>query len=485
MFFGREGALSGTSAGRTSPADRFLPPRHGAELGAGAGLNKEGATVLSRAVLPDPAPADRAYQQQSSSFLAILAVGAIAAGFAAFEVILLAGAAFTVTARQQQRTLATIASVGATRSTLFRVLSSSGIVLGAIGGVLGIGVGIAGGTAFMALTGEGNATRYFGFHVPWLLLFGYRRFRGADRLALGPHAGAHRLQVRHRLRSTRSAQAAGAEHPSPRRRADPADPGRRVGLGGGVLFAAFLEAGRGTPYGHPLLWVPIVLLVAGPVLAQLGLVLCGPLLLRVVLGSCGARGIGARLASQDAARNPGRAVPALAAYDDDLCRGLRDVDDGLVGAEHGREITSTAAALGMVKARLAYQEYSDKGPGRVRTVSLHPSVRRDTIRSSVERRRVRTLASVHEPARTDRNSATCGAVAKPDAANRDLSRCPWSRPRTCAQASPGSAAVRRDRQRPDIARQPRRWRPTGGARTLPVGIFGSDHIWVGDTETWQ
>ena len=181
-------------------------------------LNKEGATVLSRAVLLDPPPDEMGFtQSSSSSLLALLAVGGIVAGFAAFEVILLAGAAFTVTARQQQRTLATMASVGATRSTLFRTLSSSGIVLGAIGGVIGIAVGIGGGAAFMAFTGDGDATRYYGFHLPWLLMLAIAAFAILIGWisALMPARNASRFDIVSALRGARRPPVPSIRRPVP------------------------------------------------------------------------------------------------------------------------------------------------------------------------------------------------------------------------------------------------------------------------------
>src|SRR5690606_2604917 len=90
------------------------------------------------------------------------------AAFAAFEVILLAGAAFTVTARQQQPTLATIASDGAPRKLPFRILAANGIILGALGGLHGTVVGVGAAAAYMAITADGSATQYYSFHMPWL-----------------------------------------------------------------------------------------------------------------------------------------------------------------------------------------------------------------------------------------------------------------------------------------------------------------------------
>ena len=169
-----------------------------------------------------------------------------------------------------------------------------------------------------------------------------------------------------------------------------------VGLGGGVLFAALLEAGRGTPYGHPLLWIPIVLLVVGPVLAQLGLVLCGPLLLRVIARIMRHTGIGARLASQDAARNPGRAVPALAAVMTTIFVAVFAMSMMASSEQSMAANYQYSSALGMVKAPLGYQEYSDKGPGEFVRYA-HPQAVADAIRSSLNVAELRTLASVHEP----------------------------------------------------------------------------------------
>src|SRR5690606_27258050 len=127
-FFIRSGALgSFPEQERYLGAAYFLPDTE-LDWAAVEELNREGITVLSRSVLLDPPPPGSGYEgYNNGAFGAILAVTLVIGAFAAFEVILLAGAAFTVTARQQQRSLATMTSVGASRSTLFQVITANGL----------------------------------------------------------------------------------------------------------------------------------------------------------------------------------------------------------------------------------------------------------------------------------------------------------------------------------------------------------------------
>ena len=481
MFFGPEGALSGKSATERLPQTDFYLPDTTLDWPAVQSLNKEGATVLSRAVLLDPPPDNMGFaQSSSSSLLALLAVGAIVAGFAAFEVILLAGAAFTVTARQQQRTLATMASVGATRSTLFRTLSSSGVVLGAIGGVIGIAVGIGGGAAFMAFTGGGDATRYYGFHLPWLLMLAIAAFAIIIGWisALMPARNASRFDIVSALRGAR-------RPPVPSIRRPVAGLillilGLFLGLGGGVLFALLLEAGRGMPYGHPQLWISIVLLIAGPVLAQLGLVLCSPLLLRAMARLLRRGGIGARLASQDAARNPGRSVPALAATMTTIFVAVFAMSM-LASAEQGqRDNYQYSSAVGTVQSRITYNEYSDDGVVGPRLSYPDPSAVADAIHSSVDVKDLRILASVSEPyefmystPNSPRPTAAQAAETYPMPMIPPKNLCPN------VPSSPEHTAELDDPLSESARAAQADWRCKD---SFPWRSFGIDHIWVGDAD---
>lgn len=479
MFFGREGALSNTTADDRLGATVFYLPNTVLNWAAVQKLNTEGAIVLSRSVLLNPPPASDVKLQAppDGSFLPILAIGGIFGGFAAFEVILLAGAAFTVTARQQQRTLATIASVGATRPTLFRVLSASGIVLGAIGGVAGVALGIGAGAAFMALTNNGSSTRYYGFHLPWLILLGIVAFALLIGWlsALMPARNASRFDIVSALRGARRPPA-----PSIRR------PlvglillgvGIGVALAGGILLLSLMDAGRGMPGGHPLLWLPIVMLIAGPVLAQLGLILCAPLLLRVIARLMRRGKIGARLASQDAARNPGRSVPALAAIMTTVFVAVFAMAMLSSSEQNSRAHYQYGAALGVVQAGLTLQEWSDKGPGDVVHYE-HPNAVVEAIRNTLPVKDSRILASVPEPANvyysTRDETLSAASAAKSYAA-------PVVPPKNRCPSSPDSPAYNakafEDPTSPEARAAEADWRCKNSYTGLS---FGTPHIWVGD-----
>jgi putative ABC transport system permease protein len=67
----------------------------------------------------------------------------IVVGFAATEIVLLAGSAFAVGARKQRRELGMIAAVGGDTGHVARVVLGGGIVLGLTGGVVGVALGLA------------------------------------------------------------------------------------------------------------------------------------------------------------------------------------------------------------------------------------------------------------------------------------------------------------------------------------------------------
>ena len=479
LFFGREGALSDTTAEERLRVTAYYLPDTVLNWNAVQDLNKEGAVVLSRSVLLNPPPPGDVTLQAppGGAFLPILAVAGIFGGFAAFEVILLAGAAFTVTARQQQRTLATIASVGATRSTLFRVLSASGVVLGALGGIIGIGLGIAGGAAFMALTNNGSSTQYYGFHLPWLIMLAIVAFAVLIGWvsALMPARNASRFDIVSALRGAR-------RPPVPRIRRPVAGLillglGVGVTLGGGILLAVLAEAGQGIPGGHPLMWVPIAMLIAGPVLAQIGLILCAPLLLRIVARLMRRTGIGARLASQDAARNQGRSVPALAAIMTTIFVAVFAMAMVSSGEQSSRAHYQYGSALGVVSAPLTYQEWSNKGPGETIRYG-HPDAVAEAIRSTVDVKDIRTLASVAEPQEVlhptpdQKLSVTDAAKTYP---------LPVVPPKNLCPASPNSpdysTKIFDDPSSPEAKAFRTDWRCE---QSYTWGSFGIPHIWVGD-----
>ena len=146
--------------------------------------------------------------------------------------ILLAGAAFTVTARQQQRTLATIASVGATR----RCCSASSLARhrarrdrwhrrGRLGSVRG---------PCSWRSRRGGATQYYGFHlhVPLMLAIAVFAVFIGWVAALMPARNASRFDIVAALRGR--TPTTHAERPSPLSGLILLGVGLAITLGGGV-----------------------------------------------------------------------------------------------------------------------------------------------------------------------------------------------------------------------------------------------------------
>jgi hypothetical protein len=274
-------------------------------------VNAVGTTVFSRAVLAHPPtlPASRDFSGGWRFTFATTAVIVIGLAFAVLEVALLAGAAFLVGARLQQRSLAVIASVGADRAVLRRIVTASGVVLGATGGVVGVSLGIGGALLLMRFTDDGSWTRYPGVHLVWPLLIGIAVFGVVTGwiAALLPARAASRFDVVRALRGARTPQRVG-------KRPVAGIVLLVVGvvctfLGTGALIAALRLPDDGG------LWAQLgafALLGGGPVLAQLGVVLCAGLLLRGVTRLLARAPLPARLAARDTSRNLGRAVPAVA-----------------------------------------------------------------------------------------------------------------------------------------------------------------------------
>ncbi|GAB3617033.1 hypothetical protein GCM10027416_15900 [Okibacterium endophyticum] len=272
-------------------------------------LNAQGVTVLSRAILSGASSFE--VSATGSFWLLYGVVLVLAAAFAVFEIILLAGAAFAVGARKQQRALATVASVGGGRRLLFRIVTAQGLVLGLLGGLIGVAVGIPAGAIFMAFTGDGSASRYWGFHLNPLSMVVIAALAAIVGLiaAIAPARSATKFDTLAALRGSRK--------PAPLNRKRPV-----VGLvfmiGGAALtlVGALVLRIATERVNIPLdavYWTGIAALLIGPILAQIGIIMCGALVLRTIARGMSRIGLGARLASRDSATNPSRAVPAFAA----------------------------------------------------------------------------------------------------------------------------------------------------------------------------
>ena len=262
-------------------------------------LNAHGMFVLSRQVVHDPPPASEVtIPDFSGGGLGAdqLAVIGLVVAMALLEVVLLAGPAFAVGARRQQRALALIAAGGGEPPHLRRVVLASGVVLGSaaalVGAVAGVGAAWLGRPVVQRL----SSGRLGPFEVSArdVAIIAGCGLLSALLAALLPALLAARSDVVAVLAGRR-----GETRPA---RWSPA-----VGaglLGAGVAGSAY---GASRPTGGE---VPIAL---SAVLAVVGTVLITPL----VLGTLGRLArwlpLPARFAVRDAARHRSRTAPAVAA----------------------------------------------------------------------------------------------------------------------------------------------------------------------------
>ncbi|MCR2828397.1 FtsX-like permease family protein, partial [Microbacterium sp. zg.Y909] len=307
--------LPATAATRALQTDvmatRWFLPEWSPTADDVADLNHEGLIVLDRHLYANPG-AGAAPGLSDGAVWSIAAIVAAAAAFSGYLVVLLAGAAFSVSARRQQRALAVAASVGAARGDVLRIVLLQGTVLGLVGGVIGAGMGIGLGILFLHLLDDGSAAAFWGLHLPWPALAGVVVFAVlvGTLAALMPARAATRGEVIAALR--------GARRPV-RVRTDRPLWGSLllvVGVGltaasGTVLATVDPVVADGTP--HPLWVAGTIGIIAGPLLLQVGVILAGHWLLTLLARVLSRLGLAPRIASRDAAANPGRIVPAFAA----------------------------------------------------------------------------------------------------------------------------------------------------------------------------
>ena len=305
------------------PADADLPGRarwylpslslHWDEIRA---LNTQGIVAYSRGVALEPPPTGHdtpwALPTAETGEEARLALElAATGGFSAYVLLMLTGAAFAVTARRQQRTLAVAASVGASPADLHRIVLFQGTSLGILGGSTGLALGTASAAVVMTVTDDGSATRYWGFHAPWpaLAVILLLTVVVATASAALPARAAARTDVVATLRGAGRGQRPMKSHPIW---------AWILLLTGGVLSIGAVVALRsatlaGVWWDQPIRLLLTGSLVIGPLLIQLGFVLMGGRLLALLSRGFARIGTTARLAARDAAANASRTLPAVAA----------------------------------------------------------------------------------------------------------------------------------------------------------------------------
>lgn len=256
-------------------------------------LNAQGLFVRGR---QDHFPGQPPSGQTSGSGTSAGTVTALVlvAGMALLEVVLLAGPAFAVGARRSSRQLALLSATGAQRRDVRRVVLAGGVVLGLAGGVVGAVTGVLLAWATLPLVARLRPTVLGPFDVRALDLLVIAGLGVVTALlaALLPALSASRQDVvagltgrRGTVRGSRRTPVLGA---------------LATALGAAV---ALVGAQRSE----------IVLVLAGSVLAELGLVATTPAL----VGLAGRLGphlpAAPRLALRDASRNRSRTAPAVAA----------------------------------------------------------------------------------------------------------------------------------------------------------------------------
>jgi len=278
-------------------------------------LNHAGFVAFARDLVIHPPTGAHVILADPGSVWTLVLMGIVAAAFAGYLVVLLAGAAFAVSARRQARSLAVAASVGATRGHVFRVVLLQGAVLGLVGGISGLLLGLGATAALHALFDDGVAGSFptgWGWKVPWLLVIAILAFAVlvGTLSAIAPARAATRGDVLGALR--------GSRRPA---KLNPRRPlwglglmivGVAAAIVGGLGIAA-LNAQKVIDYDTPWRTISVWAIVIGPLLFQIGMIIGGHWTLAFLSRGLSRLGLGARLASRDAAANPSRVVPAFAA----------------------------------------------------------------------------------------------------------------------------------------------------------------------------
>jgi hypothetical protein len=328
-------------------------------------LNDGGVVAYSRAVVLDPPTALRkeargsVLDQWATVWPTVLVV-AVGGLFAAYVVVMLAGAAFAVAARRQQRSLAVAASVGANRGDLSRIVLLQGTTLGALGGVAGLILGVGVAALVVAVTADGSATQYWGFHVPWpglAAIFVFAVVVGTA-AALVPSRTVARTDPLRALRGARRPQKPGVSRPMW---------GSLVLLIGvaTTIACAFVVAAVNVSDltgDSPLRYIPALGIVVGPILTQVGILMSGAWLLWTTSRLLSRIGLAARIASRDAAANAGRTVPAFAAIAATVFIGVFAVGQSAMQTAQNARTWYYAAPLGSLSISIWAVAGSTPGP---------------------------------------------------------------------------------------------------------------------------
>ena len=271
-------------------------------------MNGSGYVTTSREVALDPPPASQVPYNalrnlaplSQTATAANAAVVGIVVGIALLEVVLLAGPAFAVSARRREREYAIIGAAGASVSHLRRMVLADGLMLGAIAGLAGVGLGFAAGAAALSWFSHSAGGSLPG-HVHVDLL----RVGGVAVLAMILGLCSAWMPARSVARRDILATLNGRRVTTTRR----VRAGRLVK---GLVFIAigtcgvFLDRQMSPVFGA-------LYLVAGIALIEIGGIMCTPAVITGLAKLGRILPLGPRLALRDSARHTGRTTPAVAA----------------------------------------------------------------------------------------------------------------------------------------------------------------------------
>lgn len=280
-------------------------------------FNAKGVQVTSRSLLLSPPslaerpaqPNDDASNSAQQNVLTMALTGALIGVLALLEVGLLAGAAFAVGARKQQRDLALLTTSGAEGGLLRTVVTASGIWLGLAGGVIGAVLGTAAAAIGVLYIRAQGHVLFAGLHIQWIgivvlivvgLLAGWLA-------AMVPARAVSKQATLSALKSGRTADA-------------PSKWTTRIGIGMAILATLAMAAGGviavATSNGPHLLQAQplyLGLIIVGAVLLVLAMICLVGRIIDLLTARTSWLPVPLRMAARDSARNRGRTVPAVAA----------------------------------------------------------------------------------------------------------------------------------------------------------------------------
>ncbi|QCX26216.1 ABC transporter permease [Nocardioides jishulii] len=366
IAYGPEGSLSLTS--EPSSVEWFVGGEP-VDWDAVLALNERGFVVTSRAVITDPPPDHLVeYEAHEATFeenAEALAVTAMIVAMVLIEIVLLAGPAFAVTARNHTRTLALVAASGGTPRQARRVILAGALVLGLTATAVGTLLSLPLAAALLPFLQRFSSTRFGPFDVPWEWLAVVAAFGllSAFLAAVVPAWLTSRQDVVAALAGRRSDGA-------PRLRTPLAGV---VVLGIGVACTTF----GGLSY-HDL---GPLLMSGGAVISMLGMILVVPGLVAVVARTAGRLPLPLRYAARDAARHRTRTVPAVAAVAATVAGvvalGIANASD----EKESRETHYYMAPVGTGVVTLGYDSWADGRPdwGEVRDAALREAPEADLV----------------------------------------------------------------------------------------------------------